>query len=177
MADAANTKAAMDGGAAEAGLLARIADESPGRYLTMEEKDAVLRGSPYMAPRLAAASDAEARHDEVVERTVKAVLKKFDFKRAYEYGEDKCIRDVGAVYRWAVFCMLCGDRRMFEDKLLLWMRTVIQSFGFPGGNESIRMSYARLRTEAGKALRRETMELLEPYLAAAEEILPADTLD
>ena len=158
-------------------LLENISAESPGRYLTEEEYKQLLADSPYLEGRILAARDAQAKEEEVVGKTVRQVLKKYDFRKAYEFGEDKCIRDVAVVYRYAVYCMLCDDRQQYEDKLLLWMRTIIQSFGFPGGLDSIRMTYKLLREEARKRVKPETAELLDPFLAVAEEILPAESID
>ena len=157
-------------------LLDKIVAEEPGRYLTTEEQDALLRESRYFEPRITAARDAQAHEAEVVKRAVDAVLKRYDFRGRYTYGAEKCYRDVGQVYRWCAFAMLLDDRKMLEDKLLLWMRAIIQSLDFPGANESIRMTYKLLTDESRRALRPASFQLMEPFLRAAEEILPADSV-
>jgi hypothetical protein len=157
-------------------LLDKIVADEPGRYLTTEEQDTLLRESRYLEPRITAARDAQAHEADIVKRAVDAVLKRHDFRGRYTHGAEKCYRDVGNVYRWCAFAMLVDDRKMLEDKLLLWMRSVIQSLDFPGANESIRMTYTLLLDESRRALRPASFQLMEPFLRAALEILPADSV-
>lgn len=154
-------------------LLAEIARTEPGRWLTPEELDGLRADDPFMAPRVDAAAEARRVESTVLEATVETILKKYDFEARHDYGKDKCYRDVGAVYRYAVFAMLMNDRGLLENKLLYWMRSIIQSFQFPSGNESIRMTYRLLRQSANRSLAPEHARLLDPFLAAAEEVLPS----
>ena len=155
-------------------VLEKIKSNEPGRYLTEEEYQQFLAESPHATNLVAAAKHAEQKEAEVVQRCIKAVLKKYEFRKVYEYGEEKCIRDAKAVYRYAVFAMLCNDIEMLRNKLLYWMRLIIQSFGFPGGNKSIEMTYQRLNSEAKRAMDPSHYELLEPYLTECANILPAE---
>lgn len=154
--------------------LAQLLKAEPGRYLTPEEEADVLEEDPFMAPRLEAMRECRDFEKTIVGGTVDMVLRKFEFEQRYETGRQKCMRDVTAVYRWSVFSMVVDDVSVLENKLLFWMRTVIQSFEFPGKNQSISFCYGLLRKEAGRLLKPATMQLLDPFLASAENILPSE---
>ncbi len=152
-------------------LLEEIRKTDPGRYLTREEASSLSFEGPGMVARIKAAQAAQAMEDQIVEATVLATLKKFEYERKHDFAKEKCMRDVGYVYRYAVFSMLCEDRRILDDKLLLWMRTVLQAQGFPEGIESIKWCYTTLLLNVRKKLQPEHVTLLEPYFAGAVEIL------
>lgn len=155
-------------------LLESIRKTEPGRYLTIEEARALVAAEPYMAARVAASRAAEAAEKAVVQATVEAVLKKYDFKSGRGgYGESKCYRDVTLVYRNVVFAMLCDDPEMLQNKLLFWLRTILQALSFPGGTDSIKMCYATLRKEAFKRIPPESAALIDPFFKITEEILPS----
>lgn len=154
-------------------ILEQQKKERPGEYLSPDDVEVLRRQEPALAPCIDAALAAQKREQEILERVITDVLKKFDFRGRYQYGEEKCYRDVGAVYRYAVFAMLCNDMQMLENKLLIWMGTIIRSLNFPGGTDSIRYTYEKLRRESVAALGETHGRLLEPYLAAAVETLPS----
>lgn len=156
-------------------LLQDIRRTEPGRYLKPEEYDALLRAEPYLAPRIAAARAAEAVQKEVLTATIEPIFRKYDFQSGRaNYGPAKCYRDVGYVYSYCVFAMLCDDMAMLNDKLLLWLRTILQSLAFPGGTkglESIHATYSLLRKEMNRRVPPESAALLDPFFKAAEEVL------
>lgn len=158
-------------------LLVQYRKDSPGVYLAPAELQRLVDEDPSIAPRVQAAIAAQAQEKVVLDRVIPAVLKKYDFRKAFEYGESKCYRDVGAVYRWCVFAMLCDDQEMLENKLLIWMGVIVRSLNFPSGRESIRYCYKLLRKEAMAALDPAKGALLDPYFAAAELILPGDEVN
>lgn len=156
-------------------ILEQQKKERPGEYLSSDDIEILRRQEPALAPCIDAAIAAEKKEQEILDRVIPDVLKKYDFRGRYEYGPEKCYRDVGAVYRYAVFAMLCNDLEMLENKLLIWMGTIVRSLNFPGGNESIRYTYEKLRREAIAALGDAHGRLLEPYLTAAVVNLPTPT--
>jgi hypothetical protein len=155
-------------------FLRNLLKVEPGRYLTLEEEQRVLAEDPYLEPRLEAMRDARDFEKTIVGSAVDLVLRKYEFEQRYETGRAKCMRDVGAVFRWSVYCMVIDDVTVLENKLLYWMRTVIQSFEFPGKNQSIQYAYTLLRKESARLLKPTTMQLLDPFLATAENILPSE---
>ena len=155
-------------------ILKQQMKDKPGEYFSAEELARLGAEDPSMAPRIEAASRAQIAEKVVLDRVIPATLRKFDFRKSFEYGEDKCYRDVGAVYRWCVFAMLCDDQTMLENKLLIWMGIIVRSLNFPGGSESIRFCYKLLRREMNAALGAPHASMLDPYFACAELILPGD---
>ncbi|MEQ8821786.1 MAG: hypothetical protein RLY93_16230 [Sumerlaeia bacterium] len=153
-------------------LLQQISKAEPGRYLTEQEVYRIASEDEFMKPRLQAAKAAQEKEQVIVQAAIKATFKKFDFS-VHDYYEGKCYRDVAMVYRYCVFSMLCNDTSLLENKLLYWMRTIIQAFEFPGRNDSIRLTYAGMRREAWNHLSQEHARLLDPYLELAENVLPA----
>lgn len=104
--------------------------------------------------------------------TVSTILGKFDFASGRGgFGPDKCYRDVSTVYRHCVFAMLCDDLPMLENKLLIWLRTILQSLSFPGETESISATYTLLRKEVNRQLSKEDAALLDPFFQATAEVL------
>jgi hypothetical protein len=142
--------------------------------LSPEEEAQVLAEDPYLEPRIEAMREARDFEKVIVGNTVDIVLRKYEFEQRHDYGRPKCMRDVTAVYRWSVFCMVLDDVSVLENKLLYWMRTVIQAFEFPGRNQSIQYCYSTLRKECGRLLKAPTMQLLDPFLASVEAILPSE---
>jgi hypothetical protein len=154
--------------------LAKIRAENPGRYLTGAEFAALEAEAPYLRLRIRAARAAEQQEVTVLKVTLESIFRRYDFASGRGgFGQEKCYRDVGLVYRHCVFAMLCDDRSMLENKLLIWMRTIVQSLNFPAETESIAATYTLLRKETLKRLSAEDGALLDPMLRACEEILPA----
>lgn len=154
-------------------ILKKIRAEDPGKPPSAEELERIEKDQPELAPRIRATREAVAREQIILKETVEKVLKKYDFKGRFDYGSEKCYRDVGSVYRYCIFSMLCEDEDMLRNKLLFWMRTIIQSLDFPSGNESIRFCYSLLRETSRRNLSPDSSALMDPYLKIVEEILPS----
>ena len=158
-------------------LLDAIARDTPGRYLTAEELAALEQEDPLATRRIAAARAAQEREQSVLDATIRPILKKYDFVTGrHGYGPEKCYRDVGATYRYCVFAMLCESPELLDNKLLLWMRKIIQALNFPSGNESIAATYTLLRREAARQLPKDAVTLLDPYFEQVAAILPSEDL-
>lgn len=155
-----------------ASLLIEITRTDPGRFLTAEELRRLETEEPYLAPRIRAARNAEAQAGAIVKAAVDASLARYDFATGRAgYGPDKCYRDVGTVYRYCVFAMLCDDIDLLKNKLLYWLRTILRGLNFPCGVESIRFTYGALRKEMHRRLPKEDAALLDPFFVATEEVL------
>jgi hypothetical protein len=154
----------------------QILDEArrdrPGEYLPATKLVELEKIDHLMAARVRAARVAQEHEPAIIKTTVDVILKKFDFSKAASY-QGKCYRDVGLVYQYCVFAMLCDDMALLENKLLHWLRTILQSQSFPEGKESIRSTYALLLKESERRIPPQDFRLLEPYLARAASILPS----
>lgn len=155
-------------------VLQTIRKEDPGRYPTDEELRHILEAEPYLEARVRALRSAKEHEKAIVQGVVDQALKKYDFSGRGGFGPAKCYRDVGLVYRHCVFAMLCDDLQMLKEKLLYWLRTILQAQNFPCGVESIVMVYSRMRAEVARRLPPEDAKLLDPYFAAAATILPSE---
>ncbi|MBI1292502.1 hypothetical protein GC173_14885 [bacterium] len=153
-------------------ILETARKDRPGEYLSTAELAELERIDHLMAAKVRAARKAQEVEAIVLKNTIENIFKKFDFSKAFQY-RDKCYRDVGIVYRYCVFAMLCDDLGFIEDKLLFWLRTVLQSLNFPGGVASIRQTYSDLMKETQRQLPPEDFRLLEPYLARTVSVLPS----
>lgn len=75
----------------------------------------------------------------------------------------KCVRDIGIVYQWCLYCMLIDNLPLLERHYLRWLRLVFEHLGFPEGNRSVAFAYGVVRAEAMQRLSAEDQALLEPY--------------
>ncbi len=154
-------------------LLDAIRKSEPGRYLTAEEHARLREEAPFLIPRLNAMRAVEAAQKDILKATVEPVLKKYRFADKVQHGPDKCFRDVGSTLRHCAFAMVCDDVQMLKDKLLYWLRTILQAVHFPGGLAPIEMTYTLLYRETIKRLDPESAKLMEPFLKATMEVLPS----
>ncbi len=154
-------------------ILEETRKSDPGAYLSPEQLAELEKIDHLMAARVRSARKAQQMESVVLKNVIEPILKKFDFAANASFHREKCYRDVGMVYRHCVFAMLSDDMEMLENKLLFWLRKILQSQNFPQGNESIRSTYALLLKETERQLPPEEFRLLNPYLARAAAILPS----
>jgi hypothetical protein len=148
--------------------------DQPGEYLPEEALQKLEAEVPYLAPRIRAARIAREKERQILEVVVEPMLRKYGFEEKIPLSKGKCYRDVASVYRHCVFAMLCDSVSLLEDKLLWWLRTILQSQAFPGRSESIQSTYSLLRKEVSRKLPAEDAALLDPCFAACERILPME---
>ncbi len=151
---------------------ARASD--PGLYLSEEKLRSLEKIDHLMAARVQAARKAEQAEPAILKNVIETVTRKYDFASNAVNYKEKCYRDVGLVYRYCVFSMLCDDMTILENKLLFWLRTILQSQNFAQGNDSIRATYELLLKESQKQLSPEVFRYLDPFLARAVTILPSE---
>ncbi len=153
-------------------VLEDLRKNSPGEYPDDETLRAIEVSDPVVAPRIQALRIAREKEREIVTGVVKGTLRRYDYEGRHQHALDKCSRDVGYVYRYAVFAMMCDSVALLEDKLLWWLRTILHAQGFPESRDSILLTYSGLRKEVQRKLPAQAAELLDPYFEACERILP-----
>jgi hypothetical protein len=176
--------------------LADLFRRAEGRHLTDAELDKMLDVFPALDARVAAAREIREKETALIGRCVKEIYALYPYERHHEHATAKCVRDVRYVVAYATHAMLADDMRWFEDKLLIWMKTILQAFDFPapapdeaifaaavepglaeklktfsGKTQSIYHMYWLVRREAGKDLRPEHFRLLSPHLELAMNVL------
>jgi hypothetical protein len=72
---------------------------------------------------------------EVVFKTLKQIFSIYPFSKYHEFPKDKCVRDISYVSAYATHSLLMADPDWFRDKLLIWLKTILQSFSYPAREE------------------------------------------
>jgi hypothetical protein len=102
-----------------------------GRFLTDEELAEYVRVLPHAKQRADAARTLRVHEQEVVEQVVDHIFRDYPFEKFHPLARVKAIRDIRTVAAYTMLAMLMDDPRWLRDKLLLWLRTILQSFRFP----------------------------------------------
>lgn len=111
--------------------LSQVMLGAEGRYLSSAEIDNVMELMRSYEARMRVMQTVEEREDYIVRETVERVFEKFpQFPAERPQAFDKCVRDVSLVLRYAVTAYVNSDPLIFEEKILYWMKGVIQSMGF-----------------------------------------------
>jgi hypothetical protein len=105
--------------------------DAESRHLNDEEFDFYLSIYPEGEARVAAAREIKAIDGQIVKKVITRIYEIYPFEQKHQLAVAKCIRDVRYVTAYATSCMLMGDLDWYRDKLLIWMKTIIQSFGYP----------------------------------------------
>jgi len=145
----------------EISLLFRVAER---RHLTEKEYEQYLKLVPDFADRVAAAREILGVEAAVVFDTVKQVFFLYPFSKYHELPKDKCVSDVSYVSVYATHSMLLDDPEWFRDKLLIWLKTILQAFSFPAREER--------KVEGASAVLRDPSSLPHPEVTAVADTLP-----
>lgn len=171
-----------------------IAAES--RHLDSPELELYRATLPEQAHRIKAAQEIKLVQAEVVSTTIGEVFDIYPFLENHELAQGKCYRDVSYVAAYITLAMLMDDPEWLRDKLLLWLKTILQSFCFPQRNKesaipthrlvtleadklpsmrsSIYETYSRLNGHFHQKLSPEAYSLIEPLLKMTCDILASE---
>lgn len=105
--------------------------EAESRHLTDDELQLYLEALPDFAERARAAREVRQHEGEVVNKAIQAVFSVYPYESNHEFATAKCTRDVRYVSAYATMAMLMADGQWLDDKLLIWLKTILQSFSFP----------------------------------------------
>lgn len=165
------------------------------RHFTAEELNTIKQTLPDSAACCDAAQAIRKKDGKVVKAVVSEIFSQYDYETHHEFALAKCSRDVRYVITYATHAMLIDDIQWYEDKLLIWLKTILQSFDFPerkskaGGGMfadaaledalaklpkkacSIYHCYYRIHQEMGRALEPDQFELISPFLERAMHVL------
>lgn len=167
------------------------------RHFNDEELAAIRAVYPDRAADLEAAREVREKEVAVVSRVVKEIFVQYPYEQHHQHSTAKCVRDVRYVVAYAAMTMVTGEPQWFENKLLIWMKTILQAFEFPDRSrsgatalfadktmesavaaapaktKSIYQCYYRLKQEMGRDLSPASFQRLEPYLDQPIRVLPA----
>lgn len=174
------------------------------RHFTQEELAELISLAPEIKDKVSAAKEIMDIEFSVVSKTIKQVFSLYPYPKFHELPLDKCMRDVSYVSAYAIHSMLMDDPDWFRDKLLIWLKTILQSFSYPAreeldagnaaskpalpypeitayadtlnpkGRRSIYETYARLIKNYQEVLSPNTFSMIRPHLQLAVDILSSD---
>jgi len=167
------------------------------RHLTSQELDAYSQVVPEYAPHAQAAREVASVEEAVVQAVVKEIFLLYPYEKKHKLAFGKCVRDISYVSAYATQAMLMNDPQWFEDKLLIWLKTILQSFEFPEPTQkttglfskpadalhesglpqkqrSVFATYSQLKHHYQQKLSPTTFDLITSYLQQAIDILSSD---
>ncbi len=168
--------------------LSELFQQAGGRHLKDEELELLLGEVPDLAPQVEAARTIRSIATGVIKKVVAEVFSQYPYEKAHEYAQAKCPRDVNYVVAYASLAMLARDPEWLDNKVLLWLRSILQSFEFPDRvksaanalfadrvledalarlpvkNRSTFHCYYRVQQEMRKAMPAAHFEQIQPYL-------------
>lgn len=169
--------------------------DAEARHLTAEELRLYERLLPDWSERADAARAAYANEIQVVEDTIESIFEVYPYSEHHALHAEKCPRDVTNVSTYAIQAMLMNDNAWYRDKLLLWLKTILQAFRFPArsqpkatvlfgndaeteiinslpqGRQSLYETYLLLDRNYEQVLSEAHYELLHPHFETAKSIL------
>lgn len=178
--------------------LADLFVRAEGRHLTADELATFRRIVPEYSLRADAAQEIAAVEKAVVDKTTAELMSLYAFSPQFPMAQAKTQRDVSIVSAYLTLAMLINDPEWLRDKLLLWLKTILQSFNFPRresaqkktlfgakatGNpveampqhkQAIFEAYTLLRRNYQAQLQPAHFALIDPYIQQTIETLSAD---
>ncbi len=144
--------------------------ESEGRYLTEDERKKIADYIEGFQARLAYAALIEEAEDGAVRFCIDNTRKRYpNFDKYHEKAWAKAFRDVQLTTRYAAQAMVLGDKKLLQEKLLHWLKTILAGLNFTP--EFNRDTYTFLTEGFRQALPPDAFAEFEPYLALVIEIL------
>lgn len=169
------------------------------RHLTEQELEEYYRICPQEVNRVSAAREIAAFEPNLVQKVITEIYLVYPYEQNHQMATAKCVRDVRYVSAYATLAMLMKDPQWFNDKLLIWLKTILQAFEFPertqrkkvlfgatadkeeGKEEklqakqrSIYETYNKLKQAYRESLNPTSFSLIEPYLQQAIDVLSSD---
>ncbi len=178
--------------------LNRIFKDAEARHLTEDELSIYKRLLPAWAERADAAQAAYSVEADVVSDSINRIFEVYPYAEKHQLAPEKCVRDATNVSTYAIQAMLMCDNQWYKDKLLYWLKTILQAFDFPprikpkesvlfGSNEdaekinslrpglqSLYENYLLMDRNYEQALDDGHYQLLKPHVEIVREILTGD---
>jgi hypothetical protein len=141
----------------------KLFNAADSRYLNAEEQTVILEYAASLQARFRTAAAVEAKEQAAVKYCIDEMRKRYpNFDKFHEQAWGKAFRDVQLTVRYCVQAMLLDDVGVLDDKLLVWLKTILASFNFtPQFN---RDTYMLLKDGFRRLLPPEDFRMMEPYL-------------
>ena len=149
--------------------------DAEGRYLEDQEIGQLTDYMASLEARLAAMRAVEQAEAKIVEETLDVVWETHpDFASKYYEARKNCTRDVSLALRYCALAMVRDDIDMLREKLLYWLRTILNAFEF---GQALDTTYRALARRVEANLDPQSVRLLAPYLRETHQILTSDPLN
>jgi hypothetical protein len=110
--------------------------DAENRYLSEPELQHYCDLLPQYAERANAAREVANVEEAVVALTTEEVFSSYAYEEKYgdyaDTAKEKCRRDITTVCAYATLAMLMDDAQWFEDKVLIWFKTILHALHLPG---------------------------------------------
>lgn len=144
--------------------------ESEGRYLSDDEHQKVTDYVGGLQTRLGYVKMIEDAEEGAVRFCIDNTRKRYpNFDKYHDKAWAKAFRDVQLTTRYAAQAMLLADKKILEEKLLFWLRTILAGLNFTP--EFNRDTYTYLTEGFRQALPPEVFAEFEPYLEMVVNIM------
>ncbi len=168
------------------------------RHLTDQELAEYCRIVPEYRDRAEAAREIREIEEVTIRDVVDEIFAIYPFEQYHEMAAIKAPRDMRYVSAYATLAMLMGDPKWFDDKLLIWLRTILQAFEFPDRKPTVRRAlfarqnadnrlekllpkqraiyetYTKIKQRYKERLSLKSYTLIESYLSQAIDTLTLD---
>lgn len=165
------------------------------RHFKDEELETILAERPDLQPLAETSQMVRSKDVAIINKVVKEVFSQYEYDKHHDFASAKCLRDVRYVITYACAAMMAEDLKWYDDKLLTWLKTILQAFEFPARkqgtgivlfsdkiledklktlpakSQSLYHCYYRLRQEMEKELGEEHFTRVEPYLTSSLNVL------
>jgi hypothetical protein len=149
--------------------LARMLTAADGRYPTADERQELSAFAESVPRRIEAAEQVEQHEAGVIRGVTEELQRRYpNFGRYHEQGWAKLGRDLSLVTRYDAQAMLADDAELLDEKVLIWLRTVLAALNLTPG--FVRDAFTLLHEGFGEVLPRDAFELLEPALSRNIEV-------
>lgn len=118
------------------------------RQMTEQELDEYCRVVPEHKNRADAAREVARIEQEVVSAITDEILAVYPFEQYYQYSQVKINRDVRYTSAYATEAMLMQDAAWLDEKLLVWLRTILLAFEFPDRVQKKKVLFAKQTTDS-----------------------------
>jgi hypothetical protein len=150
--------------------LSTIFRQADGRYLTAEERDAVLAYATELPAAVRAGEEVAAHEAAVIDAVISELREQFPrFDRLFPNAWDEFAGNLRLVLRADARAMLTGDLRLLEDKALFYLRSILAAYSVTP--QFAREAFTRLQDRCRDRLGAEAFARMAPYLERNIQVL------
>ncbi len=148
--------------------------DAEGRYLEADESQKLKQFAQSLQSRLETMEAVKAAEKAIVSETLDAVWETHpEIESRYTKARENCTRDVTLVLRYCAMAMVREDMTFLRDKMLYWLRTILQAFQF---GPILDTTYRVLPRRVEAHLTPGQVQLLAPYLKETHRVLTKESL-